>query len=215
MHSKLMLLFYDNYVRFVASSANLFEIDWLILQNIVFIQDIPLNLNRQFAPTEFGTTLTQALRDLSVPEQVVANIIHMDLSRVAVHIVTSVPTISTRSKFHADAYGLVKLSQIARRLQQQNANIYDNSIKDPMNTELYCYGSSMGRLTNKFLSDFFCSAMGVSWSELQQKLGNRATISNIAQRVKVGFHTNYQGDTNKFGASSRVCIKFKPDFFYN
>ncbi|KAJ1996974.1 hypothetical protein GGI06_006625, partial [Coemansia sp. S85] len=28
MHSKVMLLFYDDYVRFVVSSANLFDIDW-------------------------------------------------------------------------------------------------------------------------------------------------------------------------------------------
>ncbi|KAJ2809537.1 hypothetical protein H4R20_000039 [Coemansia guatemalensis] len=214
MHSKIMLLFYDNYVRFVASSANLIEIDWTILQNIVFIQDVRLDPSRNFAPTEFGTTLTQALHDLSVPEQVVAQISHMDLSRVAVHIVTSVPTVEGRSKFHADAYGLVRLSQIGRRLRQQRTGIHGTGVLNPMNTELYCYGSSMGRLTNKFLCDFFCSAVGVTWSELQQRSGNRATIRNIAQRVKVGFHTNTQGNTNKFGPSSRVCIKFNPDFFY-
>ncbi|KAJ2084038.1 hypothetical protein H4R24_000387 [Coemansia sp. RSA 988] len=214
MHSKIMLLFYDNYVRFVASSANLIEIDWSILQNIVFIQDVRLDPKKNFAPTEFGTTLTQALRDLSAPEQVVSQIIHMDLSRVAVHIVTSVPTVEGRSKFHADAYGLVRLSQIGRQLRQQRNGANGADVLDPMNTEVFCYGSSMGRLTNKFLCDFFCSAMGVSWNELQQKSGNRATIRNIAQRVKVGFHTNNQGNTNKFGPSSRVCIKFNPDFFY-
>ncbi|KAJ2751758.1 hypothetical protein IWQ56_006834, partial [Coemansia nantahalensis] len=48
MHSKIMLLFYDSYVRFVASSANLIEIDWSVLGNIVFIQDVPLDPRREF-----------------------------------------------------------------------------------------------------------------------------------------------------------------------
>ncbi|KAJ1720481.1 hypothetical protein LPJ61_006153, partial [Coemansia biformis] len=46
MHSKVMLLFYDSYVRFVASSANLIEIDWTILGNIVFIQDVPFDAGK-------------------------------------------------------------------------------------------------------------------------------------------------------------------------
>ncbi|KAJ2347830.1 hypothetical protein GGF43_004673 [Coemansia sp. RSA 2618] len=81
MHSKIMLLFYDNYVRFVASSANLIEIDWTRMQNIVFIQDIRLDVSQVFKPTEFGATLAQALRDLSVPEQVTKQLDHMDMSR--------------------------------------------------------------------------------------------------------------------------------------
>ncbi|KAJ2820145.1 hypothetical protein IWW50_005175, partial [Coemansia erecta] len=164
MHSKIMLLFYDNYVRFVASSANLIEIDWTRMQNIVFIQDIRLDVSQVFKPTEFGATLAQALRDLSVPEQVTKQLDHMDMSRVEVHIVTSVPTTRERKKYHASAYGMARLAQVTRQLRRESPVLRDIDLTE---TDICCYGSSMGKLTDAYLRDFYCCAMGMTWGEIE------------------------------------------------
>ncbi|KAJ2313273.1 hypothetical protein H4S02_001907 [Coemansia sp. RSA 2611] len=190
MHSKLMLLFYPTYVRFVASSANLIDVDWSELQNMVFMQDMPLNTNRTFAETVFGTMLGQALRDLSVPEPVVEQLRHVDMSRVTVRVVTSVPSLRGGARAHAQAYGLARLAQVARELGRM----------DPLSTDVYCYGSSLGPLTTQYLWDFYSSALG---------LGPSAAAG--APRVKIGFHTDMQGAANRFGETARQCIKCRVD----
>ncbi|KAJ2483749.1 hypothetical protein IWW56_000123 [Coemansia sp. RSA 2131] len=210
MHSKIMLLFYDKYVRFVASSANLIEIDWSIMQNAVFIQDIRFDGSQTFACTQFGTTLAQALRDLSVPEPVVKQLDHMDMSRVRVHIVTSVPTPRARKTYHADAYGMARLAQITRQMRRESAVLRQIN---PIETDVYCYGSSMGKLSSAYLRDFYCCALGMTWGEIERHTRHMFSPQDVEQRVKVGFHTNDQGNANKFGQVSRMCIKCKTDMF--
>ncbi|KAJ2430639.1 hypothetical protein GGF41_000902 [Coemansia sp. RSA 2531] len=152
MHSKLMLLFYDDYVRFVASSANLFDIDWTLLQNIVFIQDLPYTPTVS-AATEFGDTLAGAIRD---------------------------PELDDRE-------------------------LYD--------TTLYCYGSSMGRLTSSYLRNFYASALGSTPAIIQRDGGLSST--DIERNVKVGFHTLAQGQKNVNGPLPQQCIKFQTEFYSN
>ncbi|KAJ1752382.1 hypothetical protein LPJ79_001242 [Coemansia sp. RSA 1821] len=213
MHSKLMLLFYDNYVRFVASSANLIQIDWTVLQNIVYIQDMKLDTMQTFTPTEFSIELQKALRDLNVPEQVVDQINHIDTSNVGVHIVTSVPSRrGWQVRDHADAYGMAKLAKIAQKLYPQ-PSVPGNL--DIMSTNVYCYGSSMGRPTNAFLRNFFCYSLGMTWDEIKRQTDSQLTEHEAFRRVKVGFHTNDQGNSNKFGLISRMSIKCQQDSYFD
>ncbi|KAJ2255291.1 hypothetical protein GGI13_001692 [Coemansia sp. RSA 455] len=207
MHSKLMLLFYDDYVRFVASSANLFDIDWTLLQNIVFIQDLPYTPTVS-AATEFGDTLAGSLRDISVPEAVVQQLRYVDFSRVKIHIVTSVPSAAGRSKFHADSYGLNRLSVVARAIRDPELD--DRELYD---TTLYCYGSSMGRLTSSYLRNFYASALGSTPAIIQRDGGLSPT--DIEGKVKVGFHTLAQGQKNVNGPLPQQCIKFQTEFYSN
>ncbi|KAJ2057536.1 hypothetical protein GGI17_005576 [Coemansia sp. S146] len=208
MHSKVMLLFYDDYVRFVVSSANLFDIDWTLLQNIVFIQDMPYTPSTVCAATEFGNTLAGSLRDISVPEAVVEQLRYVDFSRVKIHIVTSVPTAAGRSKFHADSYGLNRLSQVARAIRDPELDkqeLYD--------TTLYCYGSSMGRLTSNYLHNFYASALGSTPTIIQHDGG--LSLIDIERNVKIGFHTLAQGQKNVNGSLPQQCIKFQAGFYSN
>ncbi|CAG8738169.1 8605_t:CDS:2, partial [Ambispora leptoticha] len=41
-HAKIMLLYYDNWMRVVITSANLIPMDWEQMENVVFVQDFPL-----------------------------------------------------------------------------------------------------------------------------------------------------------------------------
>ncbi|KAJ2241047.1 hypothetical protein GGH97_004433 [Coemansia sp. RSA 475] len=210
MHSKIMLLFYDTYVRFVASSANLIEIDWTVMQNAVFIQDIRFDGSQIFECTQFGSTLAQALRDLSVPDPVVKQLDHMDMSRVKVHVVTSVPTSRARTTYHASAYGMARLAQITRQMRRESAVLREIN---PAETDVYCYGSSMGKLSSAYLRDFYCCALGMTWGEISRHTRHTFSSQDAERCVKVGFHTNDQGNSNKFGPISRMCIKCKMDMF--
>ncbi|KAJ2768564.1 hypothetical protein GGI18_005567, partial [Coemansia linderi] len=206
MHSKVMLLFYDDYVRFVVSSANLFDIDWTVLQNIVFIQDMPYT--SEAVLSGFAEELAGSLRDISVPEVVVERLNFVDCSRVKVHIVTSVPTAAGRSQFHADSYGLDRLSKVAKMMRDPEL---DES--ESYDTKLYCYGSSMGRLTSAYLRNFYARAMGSTPVNIQSSGG--LSTSDMERNVKVGFHTQAQGLGNVHGSTPRQCIKFKADFYSN
>ncbi|KAJ2475209.1 hypothetical protein EV174_005358 [Coemansia sp. RSA 2320] len=207
MHSKIMLLFYDDYVRFVVSSANLFDVDWTMLQNIVFMQDLPYTPSTVHASTEFGTTLAESLRDLSVPEAVVEQLRHIDFSCVKAHIVTSVPSSPGRSKYHSTSYGQARLSKIVQRIND-SANV---DAKEKYSATLYCYGSSMGRLTNAYLRSFYASALGTSLASVQGKGG--LAPGDIEKRIKVGFHTSAQTASNAHGPTPCECIKFSSQYY--
>ncbi|KAJ2831641.1 hypothetical protein GGI24_001514 [Coemansia furcata] len=206
MHSKVMLLFYDDYVRFVVSSANLFDVDWTVLQNIVFIQDMPYTPSTPCAATEFGDTLAGSLRDISVPEAVVVQLRYVDFSRAKAHIVTSVPSAAGRSKFHASSYGLDRLSQVAKAIRDPEL-----AGREPYDTTLYCYGSSMGRLTAVYLRNFYASALGTTPAVVERDGG--MSSADIERKVKVGFHTHDQAQKNVHGFLPQQCIKFQSSFY--
>ncbi|KAJ1946947.1 hypothetical protein GGF37_000806 [Kickxella alabastrina] len=190
MHSKIMLMFYPRHIRLVISSANLLSIDWTALGNIVFIQDLPL-LDEPRELYGFGLTLAQALRDLSVPEQAVGQLDMVDFSKVKAQLVTSVPSMAGRSKFHADAYGLARLAQVTIGIRK---SLSPEQQRDWLTTHHCCYGSSMGKLTPEYLSDFYLSALGLdSAQEFRHLLSPATSTGSLSQRVHVGFHTQTQG----------------------
>ncbi|KAJ2731315.1 hypothetical protein IW152_004620 [Coemansia sp. BCRC 34962] len=204
MHSKIMLLFYDDYMRFVVSSANLFDIDWTVLQNIVFIQDMPYT--SVAVSGGFTEELAGSLRDISVPEAVVEQLKFVDFSRVKIHIVTSVPTAVGRGQFHMDSYGLDRLSKVAKMMRNPELNE-----SEAYDMTLFCYGSSMGRLTSAYLRNFYSHAMGSTPASIQNSSG--LSPLDMERNVKVGFHTQAQGLSNVNGSTPRQCIKFKADFY--
>ncbi|KAJ2636384.1 hypothetical protein GGF40_003035 [Coemansia sp. RSA 1286] len=213
MHSKIMLLFCKGYMRLVVSSANFFSIDWTVLQNIVFIQDFPLLEN---APQgcEFGRELVGALRDLQVPEQVIEQVRKVDFSSARARIVTSVPSKLPLERKHLKAYGLARLHQVAGEMRRKINPVKANTWFD---TTLYCYGSSMGKLTSGYLCDLYLCALGSSLSEYRRKTNrdDAATQAAISQNVNIGFHTQDQANQNRFGDVPRECIKFRSTLYFD
>ncbi|KAJ2723130.1 hypothetical protein GGI07_002833 [Coemansia sp. Benny D115] len=203
---------------FVASSANLLQIDWTVLGNIVFIQDFPL----AEAPMVkelcgFSADLAAALRDLSVPEPVVEQLLRVDFSLARAHIVTSVPSAAGRSKFHTNAYGISRLHQVCEGMWKSWD--HDKQTVALTNTTLYCYGSSMGRLNDRYLRDFYLRALGLT-DETHRMLykkatGKYATIEHMASHVLVGFPTKAQALANPFGELAAESIKFQKQFYDN
>ncbi|KAG8963389.1 hypothetical protein FRC03_003044 [Tulasnella sp. 419] len=66
-HMKFMLLFFEEFVRVVIGSPNLIFADWNIIENTLWIQDVPLRPSG-FIPTDhpFASALTEVLEELGV-----------------------------------------------------------------------------------------------------------------------------------------------------
>lgn len=71
MHAKLMLLFYNDSLRVVISSANLVAYDYNLIQNIVFLQDFPLRPSSANTPvaqqSPFLDEIKRMLTAMTVP----------------------------------------------------------------------------------------------------------------------------------------------------
>ncbi|KAL1972509.1 hypothetical protein VTN31DRAFT_6923 [Thermomyces dupontii] len=84
MHSKLMLLFHPTYLRIVVPSANLVPYDWGesggIMENIVFLIDLPKRTSDSFKPTPFYEDLVYFLRASTLHENIIAKISTFDFS---------------------------------------------------------------------------------------------------------------------------------------
>ncbi|KAK2024387.1 ubiquitin interaction domain-containing protein [Colletotrichum zoysiae] len=87
MHSKLQILKYEGYLRIVIPSGNLVPYDWGetgVLENMVFLIDLPKLENRQQAapPAEtlFGTELRRFLRALGLDEKLVKSLDSYDFT---------------------------------------------------------------------------------------------------------------------------------------
>ncbi|ORZ35976.1 tyrosyl-DNA phosphodiesterase-domain-containing protein [Catenaria anguillulae PL171] len=107
MHTKLCLLVYPTFIRFVLGSANLIAYDWTGMANVIYVHDFP-RLTPQSPPnaTDFYTKqLAPLLRDLGVPEGIHKIVGQCDSSGMGKHgrrLVRSRPG----SYLPSDGYGL-------------------------------------------------------------------------------------------------------------
>ncbi|KAJ1956769.1 hypothetical protein GGI12_005220 [Dipsacomyces acuminosporus] len=209
MHSKIMLLFYDNYIRFVVSSANLIEIDWTIMHNIVFIQDVPFDPKKKFRQNEFSKSLVESLYDLNVPRQVVLQLESADFSNVKAHIVTSVPSALGAQHLQSENYGILRLSEVIQSIKEQQHES-DTDLED---VHLYCYGSSMGSINREYLDRFFRCAIGLPPTAPASSTSE--SRSSATPNLKIGFHTDAQGSSCIYGPVARSCVKFNPKFYFS
>ncbi|KAI9143771.1 hypothetical protein BKA69DRAFT_45662 [Paraphysoderma sedebokerense] len=87
MHVKLLVLFFDEYVRIVITSANLIAIHWDNgMENVIFVQDFPRHDGPITSPisSQFQLHLIQFLTALTVPSQVMDRLKGFDFSQAQV-----------------------------------------------------------------------------------------------------------------------------------
>jgi hypothetical protein len=98
MHSKLMLLFHDTYMRVVVPTANMFNVDWgetnqdaqgrswqaAVLENSVFLIDLPRRSDGEVGPkkdlTAFGRGLFEFLEAQGLGKNVTEGVLKFDFS---------------------------------------------------------------------------------------------------------------------------------------
>ncbi|OMH84334.1 Tyrosyl-DNA phosphodiesterase 1 [Zancudomyces culisetae] len=92
-HPKIMVLWFETFVRIVISSANLIALDWEVMQNILFVQDFPLLTEKTEKKdvSEFGCDIIQFFEAIKVPEQVLEAIEKIDFSTAKYRALASIP----------------------------------------------------------------------------------------------------------------------------
>jgi tyrosyl-DNA phosphodiesterase-1 len=189
MHSKIMLLWYDQHLRIVISTGNLVPYDYDKVQNMVFIQDL---LRVKVSTTEdskmkdpviedpkmkglmmgdkFKTDLMGMLQSMGVGSDLVSDeeLLQFDFERVKAKLVFSIPGMANCDR----ASGL---GMLARQVPRTDVG-------------LECQGSSLGVMGSTWLKDFACCAGGVlPVKEDKKRLLDEESMKNGGRLMREGF----------------------------
>ncbi|KAK4146998.1 tyrosyl-DNA phosphodiesterase-domain-containing protein [Dichotomopilus funicola] len=180
MHSKLMLLKYDTYMRIVIPTGNLMSYDWGetgTMENMVFLIDLPkLGPGKQFESTSFSRDLNTFLRAQGLEGNLIDSLRNYDFSETAPY-----HFVHTIAGTHADwchtgypAFG----HQISSLVRLGN---------DPIEIDYVC--ASLGNLKYNFLVSMYYACAG------DPQLGYEAlTASNKSKRKALFEEAKYKVD---------------------
>ncbi|CAO3651027.1 unnamed protein product [Mucor hiemalis] len=156
-HPKLMLLFYESYMRVVIGSANMERYDYEELENVLFIQDFP----RLNTPLKSVTDLPSFARDISelldrmqVPASVKAELLNFDFAKAKAQIVASVSGVFEGENAYTK-YGHTRLAQVVNNIMGEHSDSTKSLPKVEMQT------SSLGSLTLTYLNELYKSFCGI------------------------------------------------------
>ncbi|KAJ1642709.1 hypothetical protein LPJ64_005470 [Coemansia asiatica] len=216
MHTKIMLIYYRCHLRFVVLTGNLVKEEWTVMQNAVFIQDFKKDDSIFFPANEFSKSLAYALHDISAPAEIIAMMNGVDFSMASARIVTSVPTGGSRKQRNMDEYGMERLATIVRDMEidKQNAGVSKQNIAEFVpNARLYCTGSSLGPVDNRWLCDMYLSAHGINHSHCKHPVGPAILPWELID-IGIAFHTQTQVDKCRYSDVGKEHIYMKSkDYF--
>ncbi|KAJ1813508.1 hypothetical protein LPJ75_003158 [Coemansia sp. RSA 2598] len=217
MHTKIMLVYYRHRLRFVVLTGNLVKEDWSVMQNAVFVQDFWRNRAAVFRANEFSRSLAYALHDLGVPRDFVAMMNGVDFSLASARIVTSVPTGGVREQRNMDEYGVERLATVVRELgvDEENVGVSAQNIDEfTPNARLYCVGSSVGPMDNKWLCDMYLGAHGINHSQCKRPISPEVLPWDLVD-IGVAFPTQKQADRCRYGEVGRQHVYMKRGCYFN
>jgi hypothetical protein len=157
LHSKLMLLIYDKFMRIVVTSANMMDFDWGEtgqLENMVFLIDLPrlekaVDVN---ILTPFGQELYYFLQKSDAPDQVLSGLLKFDFT--ATEDLAFIHSVGG-STFGSDI-GRTGYNSIAQAINQLKLQP-----KDHGNISLEYATASLGALNETLLQNIWNAARGI------------------------------------------------------
>ncbi|CAG8551358.1 2265_t:CDS:10, partial [Racocetra persica] len=158
-HAKLMLLFFDGWLRVVVASGNLISYDWEINENVVFVQDFP---SRQVTDSNddnlhpFAQDIKDFILAMGLKNHIVNKLSQYDFSKAKAKIVASIPGVYKGTE-EIKRYGHRRLCRVIQDVCGPNENII-----------LECQTSTLGGLTADFLHEFYRSASGIDTIEISK-----------------------------------------------
>ena len=194
MHSKLMLLFHEDYIRVVVPSANLVAYDWGetgVMENSVFLIDLPRlpedqRMKQKLTP--FGEELLYFLDAMGMDDDVKEGMLKFDFAKTGnlgfVHTIGG-----AHLGEHSKRTGYLSLSHTVRTLGIQT--------EDPV--EIDFTTSSVGSLNEAFLKTIHNAAKG-------QEDGNSKAAAN-GKRPKSNFFAKTSEAKNKSSPNAEECFK--------
>lgn len=152
MHSKLMLLFWEDRCRIVIPTANLMGVDWgvgSVMENMVWLIDLPIRNDERGEETGFERNLKQFLQAQSASEEVCRKLDKFDFGKTAcfgfVHTIGGAHSDDTwRSTGHC---GLGK-------------TVSELGLGSRESIEVDFVASSVGSLNDEFMRCMYLAAQG-------------------------------------------------------
>lgn len=155
MHSKLMLLFYEEYMRLVVPTGNLRPHDWGedggVMENTVFLIDLPRSSGGSTAglKSPFRDDLIYFLKAQDIPEDVVRTVHEHDFSRTA-----ELGFVHTIGGMHdGDSWKLTGHCGLGRTVARLGLSSTNALAVDYVT-------SSVGSLSDEFLRSMYLAAQG-------------------------------------------------------
>ena len=163
MHSKLMLLFFNNYMRIVVPTANLIPTDWGeggIMENTVFVVDLPTRSaglqekEAEAISSPFLSSLLQYIEAQDMSPDVVRKVKNHDFSALA-----NIRFVHTIGGPHADpAWRYTGIPGLGRAIDSLGLRLPKR--EEAMDPQLDFITSSLGSLNPDFIRSIYLGAAG-------------------------------------------------------
>ncbi|CAO2651771.1 Nn.00g000540.m01.CDS01 [Neocucurbitaria sp. VM-36] len=209
MHSKFMLLFAKDKLRFVVPTANMTQIDWGevandwqpgVMENSLFLIDLPRRADGRAGSrselTNFGRGLVHFLEQQKVDEKVIEGVLKFDFSHTE-HL-AFVHSIGGSYKNEPDhPTGLPGLAQAVRDLRLDN-------VKE---AELDYAASSLGAINDTLLQRLYLAACGEPFTADTKS-------SNVRNHIRIYFPTNETVEKSIGGPDCGGIISLTKQHYY-
>ena len=195
MHSKLQLLFFEDYMRIVVTSANLTGYDWGesgTMENIIFVQDYP----KAQAPTDsdFLAELVYYCQCADYPSEIITKLSGYDFTLASnFQIVASIGGASIGDDIEGS--GIARLAAVAR--------LY------PGISRMDYVTASLGALNHQFLKTFqnACKGITISYG------GPLCYTEQDENELRIIFPSKQFVHSSKGGPANGGTICFQRDYF--
>ena len=224
MHSKLMLLFFDGYMRIVVPTANLIPIDWGeegIMENTVFVVDLPVRAdilqdnNAEAVPTSFLSSLLQYIEAQGMSPDVVRKVTKHDFTALA-----NIRFVHTIGGPHKDPdWQCTGIPGLGRAIKSLGLRL--PKLDEAMDLQLDFITSSLGSLNPDFLRSIYLGAAGddgltdvglrsKSSSERQATLTRRTSGTPWLTNFRIYFPSADTVQSSRGGPTRAGTICFQP-----
>ena len=123
MHTKLIVLWYEKFVRIAIPSANLLDFDWDTIENSVFYQDFPLA--QQSTPSScWIDSLKSMLSKMGLSNTDLTHFDGFDYSKAVGELVVSIP-----GSFSTNEYGINRLGHITSKIIKSPPNLITAQVR--------------------------------------------------------------------------------------
>lgn len=212
MHSKLMLLFFADFMRIVIPSANLTDYDWGetgVMENTVFLIDLPrLASQRKIGLEEltfFGKELLNFLKMQGVDDDVREGILNFDFAET-IQLVFVHTAAGAHYGTAMRRTGYLGLSAAVRQLGLQS----DDPVKIDIAT------SSLGSLNDRIINTMYAAAQGKDCIDAQEQM--KKVSKRVHENMRIYFPTRetVNQSIGGFDSAGTICLQRnyydKPDF---
>ncbi|RIB05951.1 tyrosyl-DNA phosphodiesterase I, partial [Gigaspora rosea] len=199
-HAKLMLLFFDGWMRVVVASGNLIPYDWETNENVIFVQDFPIV---QATGSNIGNLhpFAQDIKDfilaIGLKNHIVNKLSQYDFSRAKAKLVASIPG-AYKGVENIKKYGHGRLCKVVQEVCGQNENII-----------LECQTSTLGGLTADFLHEFYRSASGIDPLEISKPRTKKSQgVETPLPQMTMVYPSNRTVSSSKYSKAAGAALFF-------